>query len=113
MLREVKRWQVRRTGGVRPRRVACRVSAAVLRDRDGDGGRPRHGRREQRGSGDLLGELREGAGLRLGGARSAARPLLLSMNTTPIRPLVVARSSMSKSDRSPVQVVPEVQTWPR
>src|SRR4029077_3819840 len=42
---------------------------------------------------------------------SAARPWLLSMNTTPIRPVwSEPRSIMSNSDRSPVQVVPEVQT---
>src|SRR5206468_7427891 len=39
---------------------------------------------------------------------SAARPLLLSMNTTPMRPVWSnPRSSMSRSDRSPLQVVPD------
>src|SRR6266568_57818 len=45
---------------------------------------------------------------------SAARPLLLSMNTTPMRPAWSnPRSIMSKSERSPVHVVPDVQTCPR
>src|SRR6267378_5649495 len=44
----------------------------------------------------------------------AARPLLLSMNTTPTRPVwSTPRSIMSRSERSPVQVVPDVQTCPR
>src|SRR3954465_1156991 len=44
----------------------------------------------------------------------AARRLLLSMNTTPTRPLASRpRSIMSSNERSPVHVVPLVQIEPR